>query len=126
MFRFDRGYFVLTALIFLIEVWIALYVRDRFVRPYFGDVLVVILLYCFIRSFLSWRVWRVTVGVLLFAFLIEFLQYLNIVDRLGLSDSIIASTVIGTSFAWHDMLAYVAGAMLVAVGEYLRRRQVRL
>lgn len=34
------------------EVLIALYVRDRFIRPYVGDMLVVVLVYSFVRIFL--------------------------------------------------------------------------
>jgi hypothetical protein len=84
---------------------------------------VVILLYCFIRAFFSWPAIPVAIGVLLFAFVIEFLQYMNIVDRLGLSDSVVASTVIGTSFAWHDVVAYVAGFVTVLLAEARRFRK---
>ncbi len=118
MFRFHKTYFFLTILIFIIEVLIALYVRDNFVRPYLGDVLVVILIYCFIRSFFRWPVVPVAIGVLLFAFAIETLQYLNIVERLGLKDSKLANVVIGNSFAWKDMLCYVAGIAVVLAAEY--------
>ncbi len=115
---FHKTYFILTILIFIIEVLIALYVRDSFVRPYFGDVLVVILIYCFVRSFFNWPVVPVAIGVLLFAFAVETLQYLNIVERLGLKDSKLANVVIGNSFAWEDMLCYVAGIAVVLAAEY--------
>ena len=118
MLRFHKTYFILTLLIFIIEVLIALYVRDSFVRPYFGDVLVVILIYCFVRSFFNWPVVPVAIGVLLFAFAVETLQYLNIVERLGLKDSKLANVVIGNSFAWEDMLCYVAGIAVVLTAEY--------
>ena len=36
-------YIISFLVIFCIEVLIALYVRDNFVRPYIGDVLVVVL-----------------------------------------------------------------------------------
>ena len=42
-------YAIAFVLLFLTEVYIGLYVRDRFIRPYFGDVLVVILLGCLVR-----------------------------------------------------------------------------
>jgi hypothetical protein len=119
MFKFKRNYFVLTAIIFVIEVLIALYVRDQFVRPYLGDVLVVILMYCFVRSFIELPVIPVAVFVLLFAFIIEFLQYIHIVEKLGLQNSKVISTVLGTSFVWNDMLAYLAGWVIILVGERL-------
>ena len=37
--------------IFCIEALIALYVRDNFIRPYVGDILVVVLVYSFVRMF---------------------------------------------------------------------------
>ena len=45
-------YIISFLLIFCIEVLIALYVRDNFMRPYVGDMLVVVLVYSFVRIFL--------------------------------------------------------------------------
>ena len=42
MIRFNKHYFGLAVIILLVEVLIALYVHDDFIRPYLGDVLVVI------------------------------------------------------------------------------------
>lgn len=117
MFTFNRNYFLLTVLLFAIEVCIALLVHDDFVRPYFGDVLVVILIYCFVKSFLRVSVTKAAIAVLLFAFSIETLQYLTIVEKLGLEKNKIARTVIGTSFEWGDILAYIAGIVIVIVFE---------
>ena len=57
------------------------------------------------------------VFVLLFAFGVETLQYLNIVDKLGLQNSKIARTVIGTSFSWIDILTYIIGISIVLLVE---------
>jgi len=113
MYRFHKGYFGLTAVLLLIEVLIAMYVRDDFIRPYFGDFLVVILMYCFLRSFVDLEVRLTAMAVLLFSYLIEVLQYLNFVERVGLGDSELARTLIGTSFAWIDILAYTTGILTV-------------
>lgn len=118
--RFHKIYFALALLLFTIEVLIALFVKDAFVRPYLGDVLVVILLYCFIRSFLDVPVFLSAFVVLIFSFTIEFLQYINIVEKLGLEKSEIAKTVLGTSFVWIDLLAYVAGAVIILTVENYR------
>lgn len=123
MIKFDVKYFALTISLFVIELIIALYVHDNFVRPYFGDVLVVILIYCFIKSFLKLKVITAALFVLLFAFTIEFLQYLNIVEKLGLQNSKIARTVIGTSFSWADILTYVMGIIVVISVEYFSRKE---
>ncbi len=124
MFRFNKNYFALTILLFVVEVLIALFVHDNFVRPYVGDVLVVILIYCFIKSFLNLSEFELALGVLLFAFVIEFLQYLKIVNVLGLEKSELARTILGTSFAWLDMLAYVVGIGIVLMAEkYIWQKQ---
>lgn len=115
--QFNKYYFLLTVLLFIIEALIALYVTNHFVRSYFGDVLVVILIYCFVKSFLNVPAFALGMGVLAFAFTLEGLQYLKIVELLGLEKSTLARTVIGTSFAWLDLLAYVAGIAVVLVVE---------
>jgi Protein of unknown function (DUF2809) len=115
--RFNRNYFALAVILLVIEVLIAMFVHDNFVRPYAGDVLVVILIYCFIKSFLNLPEVVLSVGVLLFAFAIELLQYGKILNILGLEKSSVARTVLGTSFAWLDILAYVIGGGMVLLVE---------
>jgi hypothetical protein len=122
MLKFNKTYFVLAILLFITEALIALYVRDTIVRPYVGDILVVILIYCFIKSFLEARVMTVAVFVLLFAFGIETLQYINIAGKLKLSESGVARTAIGTSFEWMDILCYIAGILIVLAAEKLRKK----
>jgi hypothetical protein len=124
MLTFNKIYFGIAVLIFMIEVLIAVFVTDNFVRPYVGDVLVVILIYCFIRSFLHLPVFPLAIGVLIFSFIIESLQYLNMVERLGLEKSPIARTVMGTSFTWIDLLAYTAGIAIVMVVEKMFPRAI--
>src|SRR5688500_18670850 len=93
---FNKNYFILAVFIFVIEVLIAMYVKDRIIRPYVGDVLVVIMIYCFVRSFFNAPIFKVALGVLIFAFTIETLQYIRVVHVLGLQRSKLARTVIGT------------------------------
>ncbi len=122
MLTFNKRYFALTILLFVVEVLIALFVRDRFVRPYVGDVLVVMLIYCFVKTFMNLPITSVAIFVLVFALTIEFLQYIHIVERLGLEKSALARTVIGTSFAWADIVAYIAGFVLIVVTETYREK----
>jgi len=124
MIRFNKTYFILASVIFIIEVLIALFVHDRFIRPYVGDVLVVILMYCFIKSFFSWPVNLTALGVLLFSFLIEWLQSINFVTKIGLAHSAFANTVLGNSFAWLDILAYLIGILIVLIVENYRTRKI--
>lgn len=118
LFQFHRKYFFLSILLFATEVFIAVYLHDAVIRPYGRDFLVVILIYCFIKSFLNTQVMVTALAVLLFSYLIETLQYFHLVDILGLEKSKIARTVIGTSFAWTDLLAYSLGILLVLTVEF--------
>jgi len=122
VFRFNKTYFLLAVLLFVIEVLIALYVHDKIVRPYIGDLLVVILLYCFIRAFINVSPVKTAIGVLLFSYLLEILQYFKLVKLLGLQHSRVANVVIGNLFEWIDLIAYTLGIAIVLAIEYLRKR----
>ncbi|NHN24329.1 DUF2809 domain-containing protein [Flavobacterium jejuense] len=113
MLTFNKKYFLLTLIIFFIEVIIALYINDNFIRPYLGDVLVVILIYCFVKTFIKIPVVTAALFVLLFSFTVELLQFLNIVKILGLEEYKIARIVIGTSFSWADLVCYTVGIGIV-------------
>ena len=60
------------------------FVHDRFIRPYAGDVLVVILIYTFLRALFPHGVKNLVWYVLLFAVSVEILQYFHIGRLLGL------------------------------------------
>ena len=77
------GYAIATVILLLTEVLIALYVHDAFVRPYIGDVLVVIVIYTFIRIFVPERCKLLPLYVFIFAALVEALQMFHIVEALG-------------------------------------------
>lgn len=127
MLTFNKRYGALTLVILLIEFLIAGYVHDAFIRPYLGDVLVVILLYCLVRTFLNTAILPTAIGVLLFSYFIELLQYLRIVEVLGLGKSTIARIVIGTLFSWLDILCYTAGiAIVLAVEKYGLKKTLRI
>jgi len=121
MFLFRKNYLFLALLLFVVEVLIAVFVHDRFVRPYVGDFLVVILIYCFVRSFLNASVTITAVAVLVFSYAIEVAQYFKLVNLLGLEHSRLAVTVIGSSFAWIDLVAYTLGVGMVVVIENRRK-----
>jgi hypothetical protein len=104
---------------FFIEVFIALYVKDAIIRPYGGDFLVVILLYFFVQIFIEEDRLYIAIGVLLFAYGVEILQYFNIVEVLGLKGNRLAEIVIGTGFSWWDMLAYTLGAATIYWIEFI-------
>ena len=120
MFKFRKEYLIVSIVLFLIEVFIGVYVKDQFIRPYGGDYLVVILLYTILRTFWNARVKVVAYSVLVFSFVLEFLQYFKLVELLHLDHIKLARIVIGTSFAWEDLVAYFLGIMTVLWVERFR------
>lgn len=122
--KFNPRYFVCTVLLFVTEVLIALFVHDQFIRPYIGDFLVVILIYCFVKSFLNTPVVPTAIGVLLFAYTVELLQYFRIVEVLGLQHSRAARIIIGSAFEWQDMLAYTMGILAVVLVENMNHHKI--
>ncbi len=121
--RFNLYYFYWSAFLFIIEVYIALFVKDSFIRPYGGDFLVVILIYAFVRAFFKYSTITTAMGVLLFSFVVEILQYFRIVEVLGLGSSELARTIIGTTFVWEDLIAYSLGIATVLVCEQWRENR---
>ena len=120
-FNFKKRYFIFFIFLLLVEIGIARYVDDQFIRPYAGDYLVVILLYCFLRGFVSIRVVPAAMSVLGFSFLIETLQYFKLADKLGLPHGSFSRIMLGDYFSWTDILAYTLG--IVTVLSFERSRQ---
>lgn len=119
------NYLIFALVIFITEVLIAMYVHDDLVRPWGGDVLVVVLLYCFVRGVTRLNVLAAALAVLVFSWLIEALQYLQIVRMLGLEGNAIARTVIGMTFSWSDIVAYTLGIVfMVGVEVMMGKRQL--
>ena len=119
---FNLKYLLLTVLLFAIEICIALFVNDQFVRPFVGDVLVVALVYCFVRIFLDVSYLKAAFAVLIFAALIEILQYFDYVKLLGLENNRVLSVALGRSFEWLDLVAYFGGFLLIVLVEFLYER----
>lgn len=97
-----------TALL-LVEIYIGLFVRDRFIRPYFGDVLVTALLCCLCRAIYPKGVRLLPVYVFAFSVFVEVTQYFDLVKLLGWEGSAFLSVLMGRSFAWADILCYAVG-----------------
>lgn len=119
--KFRKLYFGWFFIILLIELLIALFVKDTFFRPYFGDVLVVILIYTFLRSFFKIGIKTSILVVFLFSFAIEISQWIHLIKLLNLEECIIAHWVLGSSFNWWDFLAYIIGLFFVYMVERVAR-----
>ena len=108
-------------LLLLTEVLIGLYMDDAFIRPYGGDILVVILLGCLVRSlFPKGRLW-LGFGLFAFAVAVEISQYFGLVYRLGLGAHPFFPVLMGTEFAWGDIWSYGVGCTLFLLLDWLVR-----
>lgn len=106
-FSFKYGLVFLGIL--AIEVLIALFIHDGFIRPFVGDVLVVILIYAFFKTFIDARPIRIATAVLIFAVLVEMSQFFNMAAALGIEKFKLAKIVLGSTFDLLDILAYLIG-----------------
>ena len=104
-------YFLGFIALLAIEFYIGIFVHDRFVRPYVGDVLVVIVLYTLVRTFSVKKPVWLSLWIFLFAIFVEITQIPPLVDVLGIKNHFLR-VLMGTSFAWADILAYVVGSVV--------------
>ncbi|MBW4675600.1 MAG: DUF2809 domain-containing protein [Desmonostoc geniculatum HA4340-LM1] len=125
MFTFNKKYFYLTLILFSIEVCIAVFINDSFIRPFIGDVLVVILIYCFVRAFWNIHSSIVALSVFGFACTIEILQYFNFVNKLGLQKYKILAVALGSTFDWKDIIAYAIGSIAILWFENRKNRKIK-
>lgn len=117
--RLRLGYAAAFAAVLVIEVLIALFVRDDFIRPYGGDILVTVLICCFGRIFFPTGAKLLPLWVFLFAAAVEIGQYFDFVTLLGLGDSTFFRILLGSTFSWADIVCYGIGSILFFVAEWI-------
>lgn len=108
-------YLAATLILLAVEVLIALYVHDQFIRPYMGDVLVMIVLYCFVQIWNpdGWN--GLPLFLFLFAVGVEILQYFQLPAVLGVEHNPFLRIVLGSVFDLKDILCYGVGSILLAL-----------
>ncbi len=111
--HFNKPYFIATLVLFVIETLIALHIKTGFIRHTFGDYLVVILLYCFFRSFIKTKAIYLATIILAISFTIECLQLTNLLEILNLQDHTFAKTLLGSTFSISDLIAYTLGVITI-------------
>jgi hypothetical protein len=110
-FSFNKRYFLAFVVLLVIEVLIAKFVTDSFIRPFVGDYLVMILIYLFSRTWLKGNDRVQILGVLLFCYSVEIAQKFNLVQILGLEQYRLARIIIGTHYDVNDLVAYSLAAL---------------
>lgn len=124
--KYSLCYFAAFVILYGIEAFIAMR-TSGWIRGYIGDVLVLPLLYCLIRTFTD-RLPR-TLPVLLFGVgcLAEFLQFIRIHEILGISEGTPFGIIIGTRADWIDILCYAVGTLgilaFIHVIKHIRRQK---
>ena len=113
-------YAIASVILLSIEILIGLYAHG-WIRNYLGDVLVVILLYTLFRTVLpewpgKWYV--LPTVIMLFAFVVEFLQLWGFCDRFGITNRLLR-IIIGTGFSIADLLCYAVGIIPCYITERL-------
>ena len=106
------------------EIIIGIYAKG-WIRSYLGDVLVVILIYSLIRTITpdkpdKWYI--LPTAVLIFSFVVEFLQLWGFCDRFGITNRLLR-IIIGTGFLVVDLVSYAIGIIPCYVTEYIISRK---
>lgn len=104
-----------SLILFGILVFIALFVRDDFIRPFVGDVLVVVWLYCLISSLWQCQPLKLAVVVYGIAFMVEISQYLHVLHWFGAESNTVLRVIFGATFDWMDLVAYLIGVGSCAI-----------
>lgn len=115
-------YIIVFIILLAAELFIGAFVHDNFIRPYVGDVLVVILICAFLRIFLPEKPKFLPLWATLFAVLIEMMQYFDFVSLLGLENNRIISIALGRTFDIKDIACYIAGGIMFFAAERITRR----
>lgn len=118
-------YAVATVVLLAIEVFIALYIHDKFIRPYIGDVIVVVVVYTFVRIFIPERVRMLPLYVFIFAAGVEVLQLFHIVDILGLGSNRFMRILIGSVFDMADVICYGIGCVMLGIYEWRMAKKAK-
>ena len=113
MKNINKDYLLISIAILIAETMIAVFAKDKFIRPIFGDYLAVILLYYLFATFLKISKNKIAVITLAISYIIEGLQYIHILELLHLDNIKILNILLGNSFSWTDMLAYTLGTLSV-------------
>jgi len=110
------GYLAAFFLVLLLEIFIGVFIRDNFIRPYVGDMLVTVLLCCLCRVIFP----RLSpaIPVFLFSAVVEGIQWFGLTEKLGLQGTVMG-IILGSTFDWKDILCYALGCIVFAVTERL-------
>ncbi|WP_425657668.1 DUF2809 domain-containing protein [Tenacibaculum ascidiaceicola] len=105
--KFNLKNFLVFAFLLLLET--AITQTSGFIRHTFGDFLVVILLFYLVKAFFNLSNKTVAVSVLIFAYIVEFLQLTSLLEFFVLENNRLAIIIFGATFSIGDLIAYTLG-----------------
>jgi len=115
-----RTYWLAFVVVLAVEILIGVFVRDAFIRPYVGDMLVTVLLCCLCRA--VFPRFAPALPVFVFAAAVEGVQALGLTEKLGLQGTV-PGVIMGATFDWRDLLCYAVGCAAFAGAEWLWKRR---
>lgn len=122
--NFNLKYFVIAIFLFSVEIAIAILKFNPFIRGFLGDVLVILLLYSFLKIFIRNNVFKTAISILAFAFFVELLQHFEFAKKLQIQSEVFL-TIIGSVFDVWDLVAYTLGFLLILLIEKIVGRCAR-
>ncbi|WHH57758.1 DUF2809 domain-containing protein [Petroclostridium sp. X23] len=109
-----------TACVLIVE----LFSNNHFIRGFTGDIIIILLIYFFIKILYDFHPLKLIIFTLLLAFTTELLQYIKLINILGLEHNRLAQLIIGSVFDPFDLLAYTIGAIIVYVFDIKLVREI--
>jgi len=117
--RIRLGHLAVAIGLFAVEVAIALWWRDRFVRPYLGDVLAVAMVHFGLRGVTPLNAASASACAFGLGVAIELGQAAHVLTLVGLQHSALARVVFGGVFDPADLVCYGLGGALAFLADRL-------
>lgn len=117
-----KKYLIVFILLLITEIAIAYFHFTPFIRGFLGDVLVVLLLYSFLKIFIRNKTFPIAIAVLSSAYLVELLQLFRLTEKFNIHSEILL-IALGSVFDPWDLAAYFLGFLLILLieGKLLRK-----
>ena len=117
-----KKYFTIFTLILVTEMAIAIFHIHKWIRGFVGDLLVIPLLYCFVRMVSNLSVKSATILVMCIAFTSEIVQLFHLDKLLNIKQEWVI-ILIGNTFDIFDLLAFTLGIIPIYFIEKLRSHE---
>lgn len=120
--HFNLKYFIASIVLFLVELTIAILHFNAFIRGFLGDVLIILLMYSFLKIFIKNNVLKTAIFVLAFAYFVEFLQFFRLAELFHIKSKILL-IIVGSVFDLWDLVAYTLGFLFILLIEKIIKNE---